>query len=506
MSEEPLAGAAGLSIGRASAVNTVAALVGKALSFLAMSVLVAVLFGVDARTDAFFLGALLPLWLQQSVAYGIQSCLLPVLGAAREGDVARLAGSFLRRVSPWFAVGVALLIVVTPYVVEGIAPGHIDHAAVAFARALLVIVVAGLPAAILAAMAYARRAFLAPALAQVATGAGLVAGLVLGPRAWGLWALVAGHGLGVVLQFSILVLLRREDARALVSAFRLRTASVEVALVLQRLFPVFLGAATYPVFLVATRWQAAAASDGGVTALELAARIGGALSGVVASAVAVSAVPRLAAAAARRDAVAAAVGASVRALSLALLPVGLTLAIVGRAVVEVVYHHGAFATSSADLVSRLLVPLAFVLMLEPVSGALVQLLFSRGETWRLLLCTTSGMLAGLGVLLPLAAAFGVEGVAWAIAVSQAGQVAALIATFVGRARSALFAALRAYGVVMACAVLPALALFAVKWPILVAAEARVLPGFGVCLTVIVAGIGFACLVWVSRRESVRASA
>ena len=397
----------GRSLVAQSGATTLIALVGL-LTGLLVDVVVAGRFGAGAATDAFFVGARLPLAVAVVVLVGANQALVPAVAAWSSTDGVPAAG---RRTSTVCLVaggaGAALGLLLaggSPWICRLQAPG-LSSSGVHLAAQVLVVMSLTLPttavAEVLRAYLNAQRAFVVPALVTVVQNVAVIAVVAATPHPSVLtvaWGYAAGSALRLLL---LLVMALRRGLHANPLA---EVGAPEPWQASRLCLRPLAGAGLQPLVRVAEQALASALPTGSISLLNYGYRLVSGVGGAVLfRSVIVTLVPRLTAAMTTgRLALARELTAlGTRLMVLVSVPLTTFLVVLAEPAVRLLFERGRFTDRSAATLGVLLTVLALSMPADAVNRAQMAPYFSKLDMrlpWR---NNVLGMVVNLA-LLPLA--------------------------------------------------------------------------------------------------------
>lgn len=416
---------------RAALLTAGLTLVGSALG-LVRDVVIAAVFGAGAALDAFLVAQGLMNLVLGLVAGALAKAAVPVVArAAAEGRPADGVASVRAALG---LSGVVLLVggtamwVGAPAVVGLLAPGFdapTAALAVELTRVVLVATVLISATNLLAGAGQALGRF-APAAIQ---GAGfnlvmVAAAAVAGP-VFGVTALAWGFVLGSAVRLVIQVPAVRAVVRRPWPTLRWRDPGLREMV---RLLPALLvGSAAANVNTIVDRAVASTVSEGAIAAVNFAARLVASVDMLVVATLLAALYPRLSAAVApeRRAELRGLVERGMGALTAALAPVAVVLAVVSTEVVAVVFGRGAFDAQAVALTGSVAAVLAVGLPVLAVREVASRTAYALGDGGIAVRSAVAAMTVNVAGDLLLAPWFGVTGIA--VATVASGVVGAVVA-------------------------------------------------------------------------------
>ena len=359
-------------------------------------------------TEGALNNALVPIWLSVNEAKG------PTAASA-------FAGRVLGTISAALIVATALAAFLMPLIITALAPGFVGeatlHLAVDDARLMLPYLAFAGPATVTMALLNAQGRFALTAFAPLLFNGALIAVMIaLIFRQWdpadATLVIAATVGIAGLLQLLILVLRSRGSHFA--APLRV-TFDSEMRGFLAKAIPGMVAGAG-PQLLIVAGAIVASVSPSAVSWLYFANRLIELPLGIVGVAVGAVLVPELARAVHTGDR-SATTHAQSRGLELAVglaLPATLGLMALSEPVVQLLFEHGAFATTDTAGTAHALVWLALGLPAQVLIKALSPAFFARGDTRTPLWATLKGLAVTIALAVVLGRLFDVRGISVAI--------------------------------------------------------------------------------------------
>lgn len=419
----------------AAAIIAVSGLASRALG-LFRDRLLADRFGAGPVLDAYFAAYRIPDILYNLVILGaLSAAFLPVvsryLSAGDEGrePAFRMANALLTMAVSALAVVGVLLFAAAPLLVDLLAPGFDAERralTILFTRIMLLQPIFLGASNVVSGLLLGFRRFVAYAAAPVLYNAGIVLGVLLFVPAVGpsglAWGVVVGALLHLLVQLPAV-------AR---TGFRLRPAFTLQHDGLREIFRLFvprlIGLVAGQVGALVVTVIGSGFLAGSIAAYVLAENLQSVPVGLVGVSMAVAAFPFLASAAARQEAAEFTETLS-RALRLSLfvsLPASLFLLLFRAQVVRVILGTGAFDWSDTVATLRVLGVLALAVVPQSLIPILVRAFFSVHDTRTPMLVSLLAIVIHVGGAVLLAPALGLQGLAWAFAVSSLAHLVLLL--------------------------------------------------------------------------------
>jgi putative peptidoglycan lipid II flippase len=120
---------------------------------------------------------------------------------------------------------------------------------------------------------------------------------------------------------------------------------------------------------------------------------------------------------------------SVRGLTLLFLPVTMGLVVLREPFVRLLFERGAFTATSTQLTAGPLLFYAVALLPFALEVIVVQFFFARQDTLTPVITDIAAFVLNVALIPPLMAAFGLGGIALAVALAKALKVLALLSVF-----------------------------------------------------------------------------
>lgn len=394
------------------------------LGFL-RDVLIAALLGAGMVADAFLVAFQMITVVRRFLGEGaLNAVLVPayldVETTSGPAAAAAFAGRVLATLSV-LVVGAAMVgLVAMPLLVSLIAPGFVGTDALRLcidtARLMLPYVAFAGPVTVMLALLNVRQRYGLTALSPVLFNLALIVVMVilmLLPRDAdaAATAIAVTIGFAGLLQLAILF----GSGRTLAAPLRV-SFDRPMRDFLARCGPGMIAGAG-PQLLIVAGAIVASSSPSHVSWLYFASRLIDLPLGLVGVAMGTVLVPELSRALRAGDAVAR-VDAESRGIEMALglaLPAAFGLALLGEPIVRVLFEHGAFGATDTHATARALTWLALGLPAQILVKALSPAFFARGDVVTPLIATLMGVVAAIVAAIALESAFGVEGIAAAIA-------------------------------------------------------------------------------------------
>lgn len=444
----------GSSLIRRSGLTSVAAAASVA-SGLLLDVVIASTFGAGSATDAFFVAARVPVGLIAVVMVAANQALVPAFSTwfvhKGEADGQRLVSLVLSATLLSGSAVAILGLLVAPLLVGVTAPGLAAApfaTAVSMARVMFLVVPLVALAEVLRALLNSREGFVAPAAMNVVMN-GVAAGVIVGASSGEIGVVVWGYVAGAAAQLAFMV------GVAYRRGFRYRPKLAlndpDLAAVARLTARPLAGAGLNPLVRVGEQIVVSFLPPGSIAIVNYGYRLISAIGGTVLfRSVIVALVPRLSAASARHDAVAASriTMTGLRMMLALSIPLTAFVAVLATPFALVVFDRGDFRRNDAALLGTVLAVYSASLIGSALQRALLAPFFARLDTRTPLRNTLYGMAVNLILLPPLVLAFGrgdersVIGVAMAYSMAQYANVVHA-ATRLHRAAGQRFSPLRA---------------------------------------------------------------
>jgi putative peptidoglycan lipid II flippase len=393
----------------------------------ARDAMVAGLLGAGPVADAFLVAFQLVNVVRRLLTEGaLNNALVPAWLLVREMKGADAASAFAGRVlgtvSAALIVATAVAGLLMPWIITVLAPGFAGettlHLAVNDARLMLPYLAFAGPATVTMALLNAQGRFALTAFAPLLFNGALIAAMIVlvfqrRDAADAALAIAATVGVAGLLQLFILILRSRGSHFA--TPLRI-TFDGEMRSFLGKAIPGMVAGAG-PQLLIVAGAVVASSSPSAVSWLYFANRLIELPLGIVGVAVGAVLVPELAHAVHAGDPTSTAQAQS-RGLELATglaLPATLGLMALSAPVVQLLFEHGAFATTDTRGTAQALVWLALGLPAQVLIKALSPAFFARGDTTTPLWATLKGLAAAIISAIVLGRLFGVRGISLAIA-------------------------------------------------------------------------------------------
>lgn len=403
-------------------------------SGLLLDVVIAITFGADRATDAFFVAARIPVGLIAIVTVAVNQALVPAFSTwfvqKDEDDVRRLVSLVLTATLLSGAALAALGALVASLLMPLIAPGLTAlplATSAAMARVMFLVVPLVALAEVLRALLNARGVFVAPAAMNVIMN-GVAAGVILTSSSGEIHVVVWGYAAGAASQLAFMAgIAYRQGFR-----YRLQLAlnDPDLTSVARLATRPLVGAGLNPLARVGEQIVVSYLPPGSITILNYGYRLISAIGGTLLfRSVIVTLLPRLTVATARNDEVAVSKTTmlGLRMMLAVSIPLTAFVAVLANPFVLVVFERGAFGRNDVALLGMVLAVYSASLVGSALQRALLAPFFARLDTRIPLRNTVYGATVNL-LLLPLVLAFGLEdersvlGVAVAYSLAQYANV------------------------------------------------------------------------------------
>jgi putative peptidoglycan lipid II flippase len=393
----------------------------------ARDAMVAGLLGAGPVADAFLVAFQLVNVVRRLLTEGaLNNALVPAWLLVKEMKGADAASAFAGRVLGTISTALIVASVVAgllmPWIITVLAPGFVDetalHLAVNDARLMLPYLAFAGPATVTMALLNAQGRFALTAFAPLLFNGALIAAMIVllfqrRDAADAALAIAATVGVAGLLQLFILILRSRGNRFA--TPLRI-TFDGEMRSFLGKAIPGMVAGAG-PQLLIVASAIIASSSPSAVSWLYFANRLIELPLGIVGVAVGAVLVPEMSRAVHTGDPTATAQTQS-RGLELAAglaLPATLGLMALSAPVVQLLFEHGAFATTDTHGTAQALTWLALGLPAQVLIKALSPAFFARGDTTTPLWATLKGLAVAIISAIVLGRVFGVRGISLAIA-------------------------------------------------------------------------------------------
>ncbi len=404
----------------------------------ARDAMIAALLGTGPVADAFLIAFQLVNIVRRLLTEGaLNAALVPAWLRVREtaGAVAAatFAGRVLGTVSATLIVAAALIGLLMPFVIAGLAPGFVGYPtlqlAVNDARLMLPYLAFAGPATVMMALMSAQHRFALTAFSPLLFNIALISVMIalLGWRqdpAYAALIMAATVGIAGLLQLLILLLRRGGDRVATPVRISLDT---DMRGFIGKAIPGMI-ASSGPQLLVVGGAIIASSSPSAVSWLYFANRLIELPLGIVGVAMGTVLVPELTRALRGDDRIAIAHAES-RGLELAVglaLPATLGLIVLSAPIVRMLFEHGAFTALDTAATAHALVWLALGLPAQVLVKALSPAFFAREDTLTPLLAVLKGFVVTIVLSVVLGQIFGPSGIAAGIALGAWSSAFALI--------------------------------------------------------------------------------
>jgi putative peptidoglycan lipid II flippase len=404
----------------------------------ARDAMMAALLGAGPVADAFLVAFQLVNVIRRLLTEGaLNAALVPAWLRVRESDgivaAAAFAGAVLGTVSAALLVAAALIGLLMPLVIAGLAPGFAGHdtlqLAVNNARLMLPYLAFAGPVTVMMALLNAQRRFALTAFSPLLFNIALIAVMIalLGWRqdaAGAALIIAATVGIAGLLQLLILVLQR--GGASVASPLRI-SFDARMRGFLGKAVPGMI-ASSGPQGLVVAGAIIASSSPSAVSWLYFANRLIELPLGIVGVTMGTVLVPELTRAL-RGDDGAAVTHAESRGLELAVglaLPAMLGLIVLHEPIVRLLFEHGAFTAADTAATAQALVLLALGLPAHVLVKALSPAFFARDDTLTPLWATLGGFVVAIVLAVVLGRLFGAVGIAASIALGAWSSALSLI--------------------------------------------------------------------------------
>jgi putative peptidoglycan lipid II flippase len=399
--------------------------------------MIAALLGAGPVADAFLAAFQLVNVVRRLLTEGaLNAALIPAWLRERESGGARAAAAFAGRVlgtiSAALIAAAALIGLLMPLVMTALVPGFAGRETLQFAvddaRLMLPYLAFAGPATVLLALSSAQGRFALTAFSPLLFNIALISvmsGLFIWRQDASLAALVMATAVGIagLLQLSILAM-RRGDGLA--TPLRV-VVDAPMRGFVAKAIPGML-ASSGPQLLVVAGAIIASNSPSAVSWLYFANRLVELPLGIVGVAMGTVLVPEMTRALRGSDAGAVAQAES-RALELATglaLPAMLGLMVLSRAIVRLLFEHGAFTASDTAATAQALMWLALALPAHVLVKSLSPAFFAREDTLAPLMASLKGLVVAIAFAVVLGHLFGATGIAAGIALGAWSNAASLI--------------------------------------------------------------------------------
>jgi putative peptidoglycan lipid II flippase len=310
--------------------------------------LIAAIFGRGAATDVFVVASQVSTALYDLlVGNALSSALVPVF-SERVGDpdrrrLWRLVSGVLNLALAVTVVGVALLVVLAPWVVEIVGGGfsaEVKALALAPTRIALLAVVAMAAAAVFTAALYAFQEFTFPSFSAAVFNLGIIVSAILFHNRLEVNSLALGMALGALAQVALQAppLLGRRYRYSLY----LDLLDPEIRRILRLYAPVMAGLLVSTIGIIIDRNLASRTGEGSIAAMNFATRLIQLPLGLVSTAIASATLPILSQAAGDLEGFKRALAGGLKLIVFLILPATVGLAVLAIPVIAVLFQHGAF--------------------------------------------------------------------------------------------------------------------------------------------------------------------
>jgi len=416
---------------------SVGTLASRLLGF-ARDAMIAALLGTGPVADAFLIAFQLVNVVRRLLTEGaLNAALVPAWLRVREtaGAVAAaaFAGRVLGTVSAALIVAAALIGLLMPFVIAGLAPGFVGYPtlqlAVNDARLMLPYLAFAGPATVMMALMSAQHRFALTAFSPLLFNIALISVMIalLGWRQDPAYAaLIMAATVGIAGLLQLLILLLRRGGGSVATPLRI-SFDADMRGFLGKAIPGMI-ASSGPQLLVVGGAIIASSSPSAVSWLYLANRLIELPLGIVGVAMGTVLVPELTRALRGDDRIAIAHAES-RGLELALglaLPATLGLIVLSAPIVRMLFEHGAFTALDTAATAHALMWLALGLPAQVLVKALSPAFFAREDTLMPLLSVLQGFVVAIVLSVVLGQIFGPSGIAASLALGAWSSAFALI--------------------------------------------------------------------------------
>lgn len=404
---------------RSAAVIAVITVLARAFSF-GREIAAAAAFGVSADFDVFFIAFLVPSFFIFAIVACAGPAMIPVLMMARHKDGEEALRALVARANGVGLIGfcgIGLLAALVSPIYLPLLAAHLTAEQMLLAQQWVLLLCLLIPlcglAALWTAIANAQGSLALPASVPMLTPLVTILMLYVFAESYGVWALVIGALLGVLLELVLLgIVLHR---RRLLVAPRLKSTpgrGFEGAFAV-----LFCGAAILGLIPAADQAMAASIGPGAITGIMLGGRLVSLTGSIGALALGTAVLPAFAALAAQADWVALR-GLVRRCVGLTLLltvPVSVLIAWFSLPIVEIAFQRGQFTSDDAQHVAT--VQAFYILQTPAYLGwiVLARVLAAMRRTFLLLVLSAIAAALNVGLNSHFMQAYGVAGIAVATA-------------------------------------------------------------------------------------------
>jgi putative peptidoglycan lipid II flippase len=426
---------------KASGINLVFNLFGKALNYFALSILVAYFFGASWKTDAYVMGGIIPFWIMTVILYGFNSCFIPVFihykNTEGEESAQRMVSAFAVASITGLSLFVLIGIVTSSRLLPLYTPGFDSQGlrlAVSLSKWIFFSLLFSFIAALLSNISYSYHKYLVPAVSSVILPLAIITNILVLHKRIGIFSLISGLISGAILQILWMFGYLRKIQKLSLRKGNLKHPGLKKIFYL--FIPIAIGGMIYPLYLIITRMLASTLGEGAIANLDFAQKIVLGITLPMSAAISISILPTLSEieliSEKHREELNRVISLGVNILSFFLIPIGLILITLRLPIVQLLLERGAFHYKDSLMTAQILKFLGLVALIEPLNAIFLQIMYALKDTPRLLIATSSGLAINILAAVVLIKPMGIQGIALSVPLGQLTQV--LLLFFIVKAK------------------------------------------------------------------------
>lgn len=424
---------------------TIATFLGRIFGFV-REVAIANKFGATAQTDAFLVAFTIPNVIYSLVVMGaLSASFIPIFSGLvaneKEKDAWRLATTIFNLLLIGFGAIVLALVVFAPQAISLVAPGFKSEAQVTLganllrlmAPALIFMGISGLIAGILNSYNH----FAAPSLVALVQNSVVVVSIIAFASQMGIYGAALGLLLGSIGMVLVQVPILIKKKLPFKVAVSLKHESLTD---IGKLFlPVLLALAASQANTIVDKWMASFLSDGSISHLNFAFKVGSLPLNTLIAAIAVVLFPTLSKHAARQDleALKETIATGIRMVAFVTIPATVGLFVLSLPVVRLLFEHGAFDRAATLATAPALAVYSFGLLALGLNMLLVRAFYALKDGMMPLLASVIFLVALIGLDLVFVGLFSHVGLALGYVLAASLMATVLLAILGRRLRGLL---------------------------------------------------------------------
>lgn len=395
---------------------------GYALSFLKESGM-AYYFGVSEDVDAYTIAIQIPIVLFSVFSVAIKSVLIPIYSECLYNEDRAESDSFVSNfISIVLLLSFSLAIIgvlFSPLLVSLFAPGFDTYRhdlAASILRISFITLFCTAFCEVVTGVLNVHKKFALPSLGTWIWNIAILLSLVLLSRNIGIYSVVIGNAVGLLLQFLYMFILLSKHIKY---RFHVNFKDVRIVDASKKSVPVMLGIGAAEINRIVDRIMASFVGVGGISILNYASKLNTVFASVLDQTVSVVVFPSMSESAAKKQYsyLSSLSNKCLSAYLLILIPMALYIILYNNDIVSIAYGRGSFTADDVSLTGRVLLLLAIGLIFIPMRSILTNLFYSLGDTKTPSYNSIIGIIVNIVLNISLGIVWGINGLAIATSIS-----------------------------------------------------------------------------------------